>query len=68
MKIDTNVYNLLGHWLIANQIYERIQDKLVNGKFFVCKDTNFNIMSYTLKIKWEYTIITIILGLYLLLV
>ena len=63
---NVSIYCLLGHWLLANQLYERIQDKMVRKKYFINKDTMFNTLSYSIRIKWWYTIITIFLGFFLL--
>lgn len=59
-EININIFSLIGHWILANQVYERIQDKLTRGKFFICADTDFRIFSKSIKIKWIYTIITIL--------
>lgn len=65
---DLNYFNLLGHWLLANQVYERIQDKMVRGSWWLKKDTDFQIFGKTFKIKWYYTNITIIVGCILVLI
>jgi len=59
---------VLGNWILAQQLYERIMDKIIFGKFWLNKDTNFVLFSRTFVIKWYYTIITIAVGFILCLV
>jgi len=59
---DLNYFNLIGHWLLANQVYERIQDRMVRGSWWLKRDTKFKIFGKILKIKWCYTNIVIVLG------
>jgi hypothetical protein len=56
---------LFGHWVLANQVYERIQDKMARGNWWIKKDTEFQILGKVFTIKWWYTIATIIIGLIL---
>lgn len=66
VEIYDNIYLMLGNWIIANQIYESIMSKMIFGKFFICRDTDFKICNRTIKIYWIYSPITIIIGFFLL--